>query len=138
MLPPLTADRVGGGLEAREAHHHDGTVRFRDVSSGKERVALAAFNDGSYLAITPEGFFDSSSAQAEEYLNVRIGDRVFGIGSYREKFYRPDLVKRGIAGESLTRFGSIDSVKLAPIVELTDLPASATAPKLTVHLGITD
>ena len=79
-------------------------------------------HDGSYLAVTPEGFFNSSSAQAEENLNVRIGNRVFGLGSYREKFYRPDLVKLSLAGESLTRFGSIGSEKLPPIVELVDLP----------------
>ena len=44
----------------------DGTVRLWDPSSGSEKVSLVAFDDGSYLAITPEGFFDSSSAQAEE------------------------------------------------------------------------
>ncbi len=116
----------------------DGTTREWDVSSGKERIALLAFTDGSYLAITPEGFFDSSSAQAEEYLNVRIGDRVFGIGSYREKFYRPDLVKLGLAGESLTGFGSIGNEKLPPVVELIDLPPSTSESKLNVTVRLTD
>jgi hypothetical protein len=31
--------------------------------------------------------------KAEKNLNVRVGNRVFAIGAYREKFYRPDLVK---------------------------------------------
>jgi WD40 repeat protein len=116
----------------------DGTVRIWDWSSGDERVSLVAFTDGSSLAITPEGFFDSSSAQAEEYLNVRVGNRVFPIGAYREKFYRPELVKLGLAGESLTRFGSIGNEKVPPIVELIDLPPSTTEPKLTVTLRLTD
>ena len=116
----------------------DGTTREWDISSGKERVALIAFDDGSFLAITPEGFFDSSSAQAEEHLNVRIGNRVFGIGSYREKFYRPELVKLGLAGESLTRFGSIGREKLPPVVEFVDLPPSTNEPKLNITLRITD
>ncbi|MGP0059867.1 MAG: caspase family protein [Beijerinckiaceae bacterium] len=116
----------------------DGTVKLWDVSSGKERVSLVVFNDGSSLAITPEGFFDSSTAQAEENLNVRVGDRVFGIASYRDKFYRPELVKLGLAGESLTRFGSIGGEKLPPVVELVDLPPSASEPKLTVTLRLTD
>ncbi len=116
----------------------DGTIREWDISSGKEHVALIAFTDGSFIAITPEGFFDSSTAKAEENLNVRVGDRVFAIGSYREKFYRPGLVKLGLAGESLTRFGSIDSVKVAPIVELVSLPASTGELKITVNLRITD
>ncbi len=116
----------------------DGTTREWDVASGKERVALIAFTDGSYLAITPEGYFDSSSAQAEEYLNVRVGDRVFGIGSYREKFYRPDLVKLSLAGEALTRFGSIGGETLPPIVELVDLPQSTSEPKFSVTVHLTD
>ena len=116
----------------------DGTTREWDISSGKERVALIAFDDGSFLAITPEGFFDSSSAQAEEHLNVRIGNRVFGIGSYREKFYRPELVKLGLASESLTRFGSIGREKLPPVVEFVDLPPSTNEPKLNITLRITD
>jgi hypothetical protein len=116
----------------------DGTTRVWDISSGKERVALIAFRDGSFLAITPEGYYDASSAAAEENLNLRIRGRVFAIGAYREKFYRPDLIKLGLAGESLTRFGSIDSVKLAPVVELVDLPSSTSEPKLTINLRLTD
>jgi hypothetical protein len=116
----------------------DGTSRVWDLSSGNERVALIAFRDDSFLAITPEGYYDASSAAAEENLNLRIGGRVFAIGSYRDKFYRPDLVKLGLAGESLTHFGSIDSVKVAPIVELVDLPSSTSEPKLTINLRLTD
>ncbi len=116
----------------------DETTREWDISSGKERAALIAFYDGSYLAITPEGFFNSSSAQAEENLNVRIGNRVFGLGSYREKFYRPDLVKLSLAGGSLSRFGSIGGEKLPPMVELVDLPQTTTDPKLNLTLRLTD
>jgi WD40 repeat protein len=118
----------------------DGTVRFWDISSGKERVSLIAFADGSSLAITPEGYYDSSSEKAEESINVRVGDRVFPIAAYRDRFYRPDLVRLSLAGNSLKDLGfaGIDSVKVAPIVELIDLPASTTEPKLTVNLRLTD
>ena len=43
-----------------------------------------------------------------------------------------------MAGELLTRFGSIDSVKVAPVVEIIDLPPSTTEPKLTINLRLTD
>ena len=58
---------------------------------------MVTFDDGSSLVITPEGYYDASSAAAEDNLNVRVGDRVFGIGAYRTKFYRPDLVKLALA-----------------------------------------
>lgn len=37
-------------------------------------------------------------------LNVRVGNRIFGIDSYRDKFYRPDLVKLSRAGASFRSF----------------------------------
>jgi len=116
----------------------DGTAREWDVLSGKQRVALVGFHDGSSLALTPEGFFDSSSIAAEDNLNVRIGDRVFGIASYREKFYRPDLVRLSMAGGSLAAFGNIGNEKLPPIVELAELPQTTSEPKLNVTLRLID
>jgi hypothetical protein len=116
----------------------DGTTRLWNPATGSERVSLIAFSDGSSLAITPEGYFDSSSAQAEDYLNVRVGNRVFDISSYRQNFYRPELVKRKLAGQPLDGFADLGSVKLAPVVELIDLPPSISEPKLTVKLRLTD
>jgi WD40 repeat protein len=118
----------------------DGATRIWDPSSGNLKVSFVAFNDTSYLAITPEGYFDASSAAAEENLNIRVGNRVFPIAAYRVKFYRPDLVKLSLEGKSLKELGfaGIDSVKLAPIIELVDLPASTAEPKLSVNLRITD
>jgi WD40 repeat protein len=119
----------------------DGSIRVWDVSSGEQRVALVSFYDGhdeSYLAVTPEGFFDSSSAQAEDYLNVRVANRVFGIGAYRERFYRPDLVRLKLAGSDLTRFGSIGGDKLPPFIDLAELPQSTGEPKINVTLQLAD
>jgi hypothetical protein len=116
----------------------DGTTREWDVATAKERVALIAFFDGSSVAITPDGYFDSSSVQAENNLNVRVGDRVLGIGSYREKFYRPALVKEAITGASLAGFGAIGGEKLPPMVELVDAPQSTTDPNLKLTLRLTD
>jgi hypothetical protein len=116
----------------------DGTLRLWDASSGRQRVLLVAFNDGSSLIMTPEGYYDASSAAAEENLNVQVGNRIFGIDSYRDKFYRPDLVKLSLAGASLTRFGSIGSEKLPPVIEPVDLPQSTSEPKLALKLRLTD
>jgi len=118
----------------------DGTIKIWDASSGNAKVSLVAFEDGSFLVITPEGYYDASSAKAEEDINVRIGDRVFPIAAYREKFYRPDLVKLSLAGNSLRELGyaGIDNVKLSPIVEFVDLPSSTNGPKLTINLRFSD
>ena len=118
----------------------DGTIRIWDPSAGDAKVSLVGFEDGSYLAITPEGYYDASSAKAEENLNVRVGNRVFPIAAYRDTFYRPDLVKLSLAGSSLSGLGfaGIGGVKLSPIVELVDFPSSTSEPKLTINLRLTD
>jgi hypothetical protein len=101
-------------------------------------VALMPFEDASTLAITPEGYYDASSAAAEENLNVRVGDQVFGIGAFRERFYRPDLVKLALAGQSLAAFARLDQVKAAPRVALLDLPRTTSVPRLAVKVRLTD
>jgi WD40 repeat protein len=116
----------------------DGTTRVWDVSTGHERACLVWFDDGSSIAVTPEGFFDSSSAAAEENLNARIGDRVFGISSFRDTFYRPDLVRRSLAGEDISKYGDVAQVKLSPEIELVDLPVTTTDATLTVAAKLTD
>jgi WD40 repeat protein len=118
----------------------DGTIRIWDTSNDAERVSLVAFTDRSFLVVTPEGYYDASSAKAEEKLNVRVGNRVFPIAAYRDTFYRPDLVKLSLAGNSLTKLGfaNIDSVKVAPVVELVDLPLSTSEPKLATNVRLTD
>jgi WD40 repeat protein len=116
------------------------TVRVWNLATGKDNASLVAFTDGSWLAITPDGYYAASSEKAEENLNVRVGSRVFPVAAYRDKFFRPDLVKLSIAGRSLKELGfaSIDSVKVAPIVELVDVPATTSEPKLTVSVRVTN
>jgi WD40 repeat protein len=116
----------------------DGTVRLWNPEDRKLTASLIAFPDNSSIAVTPEGFFDSSSEQAEENLNVRIRNRVFGISSFRENFYRPDLVKRALAGEDISKYGSIDKVKLSPEVEFADVPSTTNDAKLKMTLHLTN
>jgi hypothetical protein len=63
---------------------------------------------------------------------------VFGISSFRENFYRPDLVKISIAGQSLASLGGIDKIKLSPVVELVGAPPSFDGDLLKLRVRITD
>ncbi|RMH19903.1 MAG: WD40 repeat domain-containing protein, partial [Gammaproteobacteria bacterium] len=77
----------------------DGSIRLWDVGSGKGIVQMAVFDDGEWISITPEGFFEASSPKAARYLNVRKGNKVFGIDQFYDRFYRPDLVQAKLAGD---------------------------------------
>jgi WD40 repeat protein len=117
----------------------DSTVRLWDVPSGEERLRLIAFSDGSTLEITPQGYYDFQGDAAEDYLNVRVGRQVSGIGAYREKFYRPDLVRMALTGEKLpASLPTLESVKPAPEVVLLDVPAEVGSESFDLHLKISD
>jgi len=113
----------------------DGSTRVWDVATGRMLAELISFTDGSSITVTPEGFFDSSSIAAEDNLNVRIGDRVFGISAFRSQFYRPALVKKALAGEPIAQYGSIDRVKLAPRVDFAAMPS--TTDKASIEIKVT-
>jgi WD40 repeat protein/uncharacterized caspase-like protein len=117
----------------------DATIRVWDVATGAERVALIGFSDGSTLLITPQGYYDFDRDSAEENLNVRVGAEVSGIGAYRERFYRPDLVRKALGGVSLPQnLPTLQSVKPAPEVVLLDVPAETGAESLDLHFKVTD
>ncbi len=64
--------------------------------------------------------------------------KVYGVDQYREKFYRPDLVKLALAGKPLTGMASIGSVKPAPSVSIVDTPASVGSDEATVKVKVAD
>lgn len=118
----------------------DSTIRLWDVASGTERLRLIAFRgDGGSLEITPAGYYDYQGADAERFLNVRVGDEVSGIDAYRERFYRPDVVRMTLVGQKLPdSLPTLRSVKPAPDVVLLDVPPAVHSEALDLHVRITD
>jgi Caspase domain/WD domain, G-beta repeat len=123
----------------------DSTIRLWDVASGSERLWLVAFNDGSALRISPQGYYEyagdnrGGASEAERYLNVRVDNAVSGIGAYREKFYRPDLVRLALDGQKLPdTLPTLASVKPAPDVDLLDVPSDIDTESLDLHFNVTD
>ena len=74
----------------------DNTVRLWDVATGRE---LAVFADGSWIVLTPEGFFNASKGGARHLNLVRglealsVDDRVY------DALFRRDLVREALAGD---------------------------------------
>jgi WD40 repeat protein/uncharacterized caspase-like protein len=75
----------------------DGTVRLWDVSTGKEIAQFISFTDGEWIVITPEGYYNASP-NGDKYLNVRVGNNVYGIDQYRATFYKPQIVEARLQG----------------------------------------
>jgi len=99
----------------------DGTVCLWDVANGKEIAKFISFSgsdsqlisasrdittaaeesassiNGEWVVITPDGYY-AASPRGDRYLNVRIGNTVTGIDSFRSVFYNPDVVRARLAG----------------------------------------
>jgi WD40 repeat protein len=117
----------------------DATVRLWDAGSGDERLQLIAFRDGSVLRITPGGYYDSQGDSAEEHLNVRADGSVSDIAAYREKFYRPDLVRLALNGQPVpANLPTIATVRPPPDVALSDAPAVVDSSDLDLNVTITE
>ena len=115
----------------------DGTTRLWDIATGKEIAQFISFTDGEWIVITPEGYYNAS-ANGDKYLNVRVGNNVYGIENYREAFFRPDLVKVALSGGSLKDFRKLADVKQPPFVSIVDTPESVNSDETTVKLRLTD
>jgi hypothetical protein len=115
-------------------------VRRWDIATGKEIIRFANFNDGEWITITPEGYYDASE-HGDKHINIRTGNNlhdVSGIDQYRESFYRPDLVKIALGGGSIKDFRNIASVKPAPQIQIVDTPQSTSDTETKVTLKLTD
>lgn len=115
----------------------DGTVRLWDLASGRELVQLVSFDDGEWIAATPEGYYEASPG-GDARLNVRVGGAVYGIENYREAFFRPDLVSIALGGGSLAAFRTLAQVALPPLVEIVAPPANVAADRVTIQLRLKD
>jgi WD40 repeat protein len=70
----------------------DGTIRLWDTHSGNEIAKIIIFNDNEWVIITPEGYYDTSQ-YGDKYLNVRIGNNVYGISTFRSIYHRQDIIR---------------------------------------------
>jgi WD40 repeat protein len=113
----------------------DGSVRIWDMSTGEEVAMLIGFNDGEWLVITHEGYYNSSEKGAQ-YLTVKSGDKDFAVEQFYDVFYRPDIVAAKLRGENIKGLITItmqDAIKSPPpFVEFTTAPPDTDKSKVKV------
>ncbi|WP_291197455.1 caspase family protein [Hyphomonas sp.] len=123
----LDEDRVAVGT-------HLGAVHIFDMKSGEEQVRFYVAGDGDWIALTPEGYFNSSSEAVEQLLRVRINGATTGIDQYRERFFRPDIVQMAMNGQALPRSMATLADAAAP-PRISDLSAGPVSSEGRVGLS---
>ncbi|HBR21357.1 MAG TPA: hypothetical protein DD713_02110 [Nitrospiraceae bacterium] len=113
----------------------DGTARIWNLDTGKEIAQFIGFTDGEWIVITPEGYYNSS-LNGHKYLNIHMGNKVYGIDQFYDVFYRPDIVTAKLKGEDISSLITLtidDAIKNPPpSVEFIALPKDVNQPKVKV------
>jgi WD40 repeat protein len=113
----------------------DSSLRIIDVPTWKEIAMATGFEDGEWIVITAEGYYNASPKGAE-YLRVRAGKNSYGVDSFYDVFYRPDIVAAKLRGEDISGLVTLtmkDVIKNPPpVVEFTTTPPSSDQPRARV------
>jgi WD40 repeat protein len=98
----------------------DGTVKLWDVCRAlgerptREVATLVAGDGGTcWLASTPEGYYDCSLG-ADNLVAWQLGDCIYPFDQFAEKFHRPDLVRKALAGKDISNAPPLDSTQIPP------------------------
>ena len=98
---------------------NEGTIRLCNIVTGREVAQFISFSDGEWIVITPLGYFNASPNGAK-YINVRVGNQVYSIDNFYEKYYNPAYVASVLQGIEVQPVANIrDGVALPPVVRIT-------------------
>ena len=113
----------------------DGAIRIWDIDADREIVQFVSLKDGEWIVLTPEGYYNSS-LNGHKYLNIKVGNKVYGIDQFYDVFYRPDIVAAKLNGEDIVSLISLtidEALKNPPpAVEFTTVPPQTDSPKVKV------
>lgn len=71
----------------------DGVIKIWDLSSGKELLSYITFDDGDWMAINTDGYFNATDGAFDKVAFVR-GMKSYGTGQFFNQFYQPDLIEK--------------------------------------------
>jgi WD40 repeat protein len=113
----------------------DASFRIFDVATGGEIASLIEFDDGEWLVVTAEGYYNASERGAE-YLKVKFEGTDFSVDQFYDVFYRPDIVAAKLSGQDISGLISVTMKDVQksppPLVEFTSQTASTDQKEMKV------
>jgi WD40 repeat protein len=114
---------------------YDGTIRRWDLQTGKEIARFISLKDGEWIVLTPEGYYNSS-LNGHKYLNISMGNKIYGIDQFYDVFYRPDIVAAKLRGDDIRNLITLtidEALKNPPpTVEFSPVPPQTDQLKVKV------
>ncbi len=66
-------------------------TKIWSVNPGELLITLQAFNDGNWIAYTPDGYYNCSEG-ATKYIKWRVGKQTFDGDKYKSQFFKPEII----------------------------------------------
>lgn len=115
----------------------DKTIRYWKTGQSSWYALNVQFANAAWVTLLPNGYF-TGPPEGIDQLGVRQGGRLFDLNQFYDVFYRPDLVRRALAGEDIAPLSGdgLASVLKSPPPSLTVslLPGNAAAAKREIEI----
>ncbi|MCL2211012.1 MAG: caspase family protein [Treponema sp.] len=115
----------------------DYLIKIWDIDTSKEIAQFISFIDDEWIVITPDGYYNASP-NGDRYLNVRVGNNVYGIDQYRNTFYNPQIVEARLQGkpDPVRKPGTIQKAGEPPTVIIKNPESGTTVTAGQVELSV--
>jgi WD40 repeat protein len=87
----------------------DASLRIWDITTGREVAMMVSFEDGEWLAITSEGYYNASP-NGHSYMRLITGEKAYSMEQFYDVFFRPDIVAAKLRGEDIGGLVTITSL----------------------------
>lgn len=113
----------------------DGRVTIWELKARRALLRCIGLDNGGWLSATPEGYY-VSSPDGDALAGWRFGTAIYPCASFAAKYHKPDLVRRALAGEDLSREPALDGTTLPPNIAITAPNDDAEIEKRTIDLRV--
>jgi WD40 repeat protein/uncharacterized caspase-like protein len=109
-----------------------GTTRLWEVATGRDLCRLISFRDGTWVAVDPDGRFDTNNLDNNRGLHWLMPDDPLAplpLEIFMRDYYEPRLLPRILAGEKFRLVRSLTELnRVQPKVQITKIEPHLTVP----------
>jgi WD40 repeat protein len=117
-------------------------AKIYDIPTGELLLTVAGFQDGNWIAYTPEGYYQASDDEVFSRMSWRIGTKIYDFERFFERYFKADLIRRifGTAKDEVRKNSITKGFALPPEVRIVspDNAQNTTAETIALTIQATD
>lgn len=96
------------------------TIKLWDLEKNEEVASLISFDDGEWVAMTPEGYFNISS-NGSKHIKINVGKNTYSINNFFERYYYPSTLVQRLNGMDIEFARDMrNGIAIPPQVRITN------------------